>query len=190
MTNSLKVIILAGTAGTGKSTIGDYLLKHYKEKYPHIQFIEGDDLHPPENVAKMSAGHPLNDDDRWEWLKTVAHKSGAKAREGLIDDGDEEGVSVVACSSLKLKYRDLIRMTEPNVKFYFLFLYASKETILYRLNQRKGHFMKSNMLESQFADLELPKVSEEKDTFIINMDAQTFEEIEDHVYSICDRYIL
>lgn len=189
MPGSLKVIILAGTAGTGKSTIGDYLLKHYKEKYPNIQFIEGDDLHPPENVAKMSAGHPLNDDDRWEWLKTVAHRGGAKAREGIIE-GKDEGVCVVACSSLKLKYRDLIRTTEPNVKFYFLFLYASKETILYRLNQRKGHFMKANMLESQFADLELPVVSQEKETFIINMDGQTFEEIEDHVYSICDTYIL
>lgn len=189
MSGSTKVIILAGTAGTGKSTIGDYLLKHYKEKYSNIQFIEGDDLHPPENVAKMSAGHPLNDDDRWEWLKTVAHKGAEKAKEGMIETKNE-GVSVVACSSLKLKYRDLIRETEPNVTFYFLFLYASKETILYRLNQRRGHFMKSNMLESQFADLELPNVSQEKDCFIINMDGQTFEEIEDHVYSICDTYIL
>lgn len=189
MSGSKKVIVLAGTAGTGKSSIGDHILKHYKNKYPNIQFIEGDDLHPEANVKKMSEGHPLNDDDRWGWLQTIAHESAKRVKEESLKSG-VNGVCVVACSSLKLKYRDLIRDTEPNVDFYFIFLYASKETILYRLNQRKGHFMKSNMLESQFADLQLPNVSVEPNCFVVNMDGQTFTEIEDKVSSICDEYIL
>lgn len=184
-----KVIILAGTAGTGKSNIGVYLSKHYENKYSNIKFVEGDNLHPEENIIKMSRGHPLNDDDRWEWLKTVAHRGAEYATKGHAI-GYSQGFSIVACSSLKLKYRDLIRQIEPDVNFYFIFLYASKDTIYSRLRQRKGHFMKVNMLDSQFADLELPDVTKEKNCFIVNMDGLTFEEIEKKVVSLCDTYII
>lgn len=189
MKSAPKVIVLAGTAGTGKSSIGCYLLTHFKDKYPDIKFIEGDDLHPKENIIKMCTGHPLNDDDRWEWLKTISHKGAKYAIAGSSGENCQ-GVSIVACSSLKLKYRNLIRQTEPHVNFYFIFLYASKDIILYRLNQRKGHFMKANMVDSQFADLELPDTTQEKNCFIVNMDGLTFKEIEQNVVSICDTYIL
>ena len=73
MKSAPKVIVLAGTAGTGKSSIGCYLLTHFKDNYPDIKFIEGDDLHPKENIIKMCTGHPFNDNNCWEWLKTISH---------------------------------------------------------------------------------------------------------------------
>ncbi|XDT42290.1 Adenylylsulfate kinase [Nakaseomyces glabratus] len=175
MTNhKLKVIVLAGTAGTGKSTVAARLLKEYSAKYPGIKFVEGDELHPKANIDKMASGNPLNDDDRWGWLKEVALKSAQSAEEGGC------GVSVVACSSLKKSYRDLIRSTRPDVEYHFVFLYGSKVEILNRLNSRKGHFMKSNMMESQFKDLQLPEESE-ANCVVVLLDHKGFDEIEDDV---------
>ncbi|CCF58438.1 hypothetical protein KAFR_0E02860 [Kazachstania africana CBS 2517] len=173
------VIVLAGTAATGKSTIAARIIRDFKDTLPNLKFIEGDDLHPPANIAKMSAGIPLQDEDRWEWLKDVAHKGSECAKA----NGD---VSIVACSSLKKKYRDLIRQTEPETTFYFIFLYASKEEILNRLNQRKGHFMKANMMESQFKDLELPRYLKEPNCKVILLDDKDFPQIEDIVVETCN----
>ncbi|EHN03073.1 YDR248C-like protein [Saccharomyces cerevisiae x Saccharomyces kudriavzevii VIN7] len=110
-----KVVVLAGTAGTGKSTIAGELMYEFKDTYPDLKFIEGDDLHPPANVEKMTRGIPLNDDDRWDWLKKVAVESTKAAA------GTNEHLSIVACSSLKKKYRDLIRHTCPESEFHFYF---------------------------------------------------------------------
>ena len=110
----VKIIVLAGTAGTGKSTIAAELIHEFKDTYPDLKFIEGDDLHPPANVEKMMNGIPLNDDDRWDWLKKVAVSSTKAAA------STKEGLSIVACSSLKKKYRDLIRNTCPESEFLSL----------------------------------------------------------------------
>ncbi|CCK68086.1 gluconokinase KNAG_0A04070 [Huiozyma naganishii CBS 8797] len=179
MSDRPKVIVLAGTAGTGKSTIAHTLIGVYSGKCSNMKFIEGDDLHPKENVAKMASGTPLNDEDRWGWLQTVAKAGSEEAKQC------PSKVSIVACSSLKLKYRDLIRETVPDTDFSFVFLYASKENILKRLYQRSGHFMKSDMADSQFRDLELP-LPDEKDCYIVNMDDKTYPEIEEIVHKVCD----
>lgn len=172
MTGS-KVIVLAGTAGTGKSSVGDALLKHHVKNYPQMEFLEGDLLHPQSNVDKMSRGIPLNDEDRWEWLKEVSRISS----ESSIKNG---GLSIITCSSLKKKYRDLIRETSPETQFYFVFLYGKKHEILNRLKKREGHFMKANMMESQFNDLELPK-ADEKNCCIITIDDKNYQQVEDDV---------
>ncbi|KAL3232274.1 Uncharacterized protein RNJ44_04190 [Nakaseomyces bracarensis] len=181
-TQKTRVLVLAGTAGTGKSTVAARLLKEYTAKYPGIKFVEGDDLHPKANVEKMSQGIPLGDDDRWDWLKEVALKSAETAKESGC------GLSVVACSSLKKVYRDLIRSTCPDVEYHFIFLYGSQEEILCRLNSRKGHFMKANMMESQFRDLQLPE-ADEANCFIVNLDKKSFDDIEDEVIAYTCKFL-
>ena len=143
------VLVIGGTAGTGKSTIGESLVNLLRLKYPNAQFIEGDRLHPKENIEKMSNGIPLCDEDRWGWLERVSSESTHSA---AVNDG----LCIVTCSSLKLKYRNYIIDKNPNTIFFFLMIYASPKEILMRLTRREGHFMKANMLNSQFADLELP----------------------------------
>lgn len=183
MTNQkTRVLVLAGTAGTGKSSVAAKLLQQYGAQYPGIKFVEGDELHPQANIDKMSQGIPLGDDDRWGWLEEVAKKSAETAKEGGC------GVSVVACSSLKKKYRDLIRSTCPDVEYHFIFLYGSKEEINCRLNARKGHFMKANMMDSQFRDLELPEASEEN-CVIVNLDKKSFPDIENEVIAYTDKFL-
>lgn len=167
-----KVIVLAGTAGTGKSTVADILIKKHIAKYPDVKFIDGDTLHPPANVEKMSAGIPLGDDDRWGWLEKVANTSS--------DIAVTDGLCIVACSSLKKKYRDFMRFKKPNTTFYYVFLYGSKEEVLCRLEKRSQHFMKSTMMESQFKDLELPK-EDEPHCCVVHIDNKDFEQVEDDV---------
>lgn len=176
-----KVIVIAGTAATGKSSIAKVLttkLQESDEKYSKIEFIEGDSLHPPSNVEKMSHGIPLNDEDRWDWLKEVSKLSS----ESSIKNG---GICIITCSSLKLKYRDLIRETCNETKFYFIFLYGDKDVIKQRMIGRKGHFMKVNMIDSQFNDLELPKPEEENCT-IVDVDGKSYNEIDDEVWEVIE----
>jgi gluconokinase len=110
------------------------------------RFQEGDALHPQPNIEKMRAGHPLTDADRAEWLKRVA---------GWVDECLEKGQNgVITCSALKRSYRELINRRGSGV--VFVFLAGSKSTIAPRLASRQGHFMPSNLLDSQFADLEEP----------------------------------
>ncbi|SCU95421.1 LANO_0E10308g1_1 [Lachancea nothofagi CBS 11611] len=164
-----KVIVLAGTAGTGKSTIAAKLVDLYCSSYPGLEFLEGDVVHPPENVAKMSHGIPLTDDDRWDWLSKVGKlgTDSAEARSGLC---------IVTCSSLKKKYRDHIRNCNSGTDFYFLFLFADRMLILDRITKREGHFMKANMINSQFSDLELPDASEKLES-TIDVDGKSIEQV-------------
>jgi carbohydrate kinase (thermoresistant glucokinase family) len=109
---------------------------------------EGDDLHPPENVAKMAAGHPLDDDDRGPWLERI--REWIAEREAAGENG------IVTCSALKRRYRDVLR----DDQVVFVHLAGSREQLLARLTARQGHFMPASLLDSQLADLEPPEADE------------------------------
>jgi len=148
-----KSIIVMGVSGSGKSTIGYELALALNAK-----FIDGDDLHPKENILKMASGQPLNDDDRTPWLRRINDASFS------LESRNENGV--IICSALKKKYREQIR--EGNKHVIFLFLDGTKELIINRIHSRKGHFMKEEMLYSQFSILERP--DNEPNTIVINID--------------------
>lgn len=166
-----KVIVVGGVAGTGKTSIAEVLFDNLKnsEHYSGVEYIEGDLLHPTSNVEKMRHGIPLTDDDRWGWLKEVGRKATESAQK-------HKGLCIITCSSLKKKYRDYIRDSFPGTHFCFVMLYGSKYMIMNRLEARKGHFMKANMMESQFNDLELPTKAE-RHCYIQYLDGKGYEEI-------------
>nr|WP_289073310.1 gluconokinase [uncultured Halomonas sp.] len=135
-----------GVSGSGKSHIGQQLAATLG-----ATFIDGDDHHSPANVAKMASGTPLNDDDRRDWLATLAT---------LFAEFKARGESVViACSGLKRRYRDRLRKGDSELRI--LYLEGTHELLRKRLETRAGHFFKGdNMLASQLADLEPPQVDE------------------------------
>jgi gluconokinase len=134
-------IILMGVAGCGKTTIGRLLAHQLK-----CPFYDGDDYHPPTNVAKMASGIPLGDDDRAAWLASLAK---------VIRDGLERGENgVIACSALKGAYRNVLCVDPAWVKFFYL--KGDYDTLLERMQSRGEHYMKPAMLQSQFAALEEP----------------------------------
>jgi len=132
---ALSPVVVMGVSGSGKSTVGAALAKRLG-----VPFLDADALHPPANVAKMTAGEPLDDDDRYPWLDRVG--------EWLA--GHPAGV--VSCSALRRSYRDRLRAHCPRVEF--LHLDGSAETIARRLVARPGHFMPATLLRSQFETLE------------------------------------
>ncbi|WP_434096526.1 gluconokinase [Streptomyces mobaraensis] len=132
-----RVVVVMGVAGTGKTTVGPLVADALG-----VPYAEGDDFHPPANIAKMSSGVPLDDADRAPWLDAI----GAWAR----DRTDRGGV--VSCSALKRAYRDRLRAAAPGV--VFLHLTGDRELIAGRMAARKGHFMTTRLLDSQFATLE------------------------------------
>ena len=139
------ILIVMGVSGSGKTTIGELLAKRLD-----CAFREGDSLHPASNVAKMSAGNPLTDEDRIPWLTIIA---------GVIDQWRAAGQSgVLTCSALKRKYRDLLDGGRPEVRF--VYCKGSKELIRERITARKHHFMPASLLDSQFATLEEPTADE------------------------------
>ena len=135
------VLVLMGVSGCGKTTVARILSERL-----HWAFEEGDALHPAANVAKMAAGHPLDDTDRAPWLAEVADWVDARL------DAGESGV--ITCSALKRSYRALI--DRRGVRVEFVYLHGSRELIALRLAGRQGHFMPSTLLDSQFATLEEP----------------------------------
>jgi gluconokinase len=134
-----------GVSGCGKSTIAQALSDRLG--WP---FEEGDSLHPAANVAKMAAGHPLTDADRWPWLEKVADWI-----EGELDSGRN---GIVTCSALKRSYRDILDRRGSGVEF--VYLAGTHAEIEARLNHREGHFMPASLLDSQFATLEEPAADE------------------------------
>ena len=135
------VLVLMGVSGCGKTTVAEIIAQRLR--WP---FEEGDALHPPANVAKMHAGHPLDDADRAPWLARVADWVDARL------DAGESGV--ITCSALKRKYRELIARRGRDIEF--VYLHGSRELIASRLAGRQGHFMPSSLLDTQFATLEEP----------------------------------
>jgi gluconokinase len=138
-------LIVMGVSGSGKSTIASHLAERLR-----WTFEDGDRFHPASNVAKMSAGHPLTDEDRWPWLEAIANEIGRVCEAG--------GHVVIACSALKRAYRDVLRRGRDDVRF--VFLDGSKALIAERLARRKGHFMPPGLLDSQFKTLEPPQADE------------------------------
>ncbi len=152
-------VVVMGVCASGKTTIGEHLAKKLGRK-----FIDGDDLHPRANIQKMAAGQPLNDDDRKPWLERIRDAAYS------LESKNEHGI--IVCSALKKIYRDQIREGNENVTF--LFLDGSKELILERMRARQGHFMKENMVNSQFEALERPE--DEPRTIFVSIDA-TIEDV-------------
>ncbi|MEF2975983.1 gluconokinase [Subtercola sp. YIM 133946] len=150
------LVIVAGVTGAGKSTIGTALAVKLG-----VPFIDADALHPPANISKMASGHPLTDDDRLPWLETIGRTLGEHSDTGLV----------VACSSLKRTYRDLIRSLAPRT--FFVVLTGPRELIAARLAARTDHFMPPALLDSQLAAFE-PLTPDERGTDLdIDIDINT-----------------
>ena len=135
-------LVIMGVSGCGKSSVGARLAARLG-----LNYRDGDDLHPPENVAKMRAGMPLTDADRWPWLDRVGQVFLANAP------------VIVGCSALKRAYRDRIR-TAAGGPVTFVHLAGSQEVIAARMALRQGHYMPLSLLDSQFAALEPPAAEE------------------------------
>jgi gluconokinase len=180
--------LVTGPAGCGKTTVAEYLANAL-----NIPYIEGDlvssnrrghgvvssvgtllplklglthqiQYHPQANIDKMSTGVPLTDADRWDWLTELRKQSNSRIHDGA------EGV-VVACSALKLKYRDVIRVAaywDRTILIHFIFLHAPAELLLKRVTAREGHYMGADMVKSQFDILERPR---EDEIDVITVDA-------------------
>jgi gluconokinase len=137
------VLVIMGVSGSGISTVAGLVAGKLG-----WDLAEGDDLHPASNVAKMQAGEPLTDEDRWPWLESIAEWIRAHTQDGTP--------GVVTCSALKKRYRDILR----GEGVVFVFLQGSKDKISDRLASRHGHFMPPALLESQFDALEEPTADE------------------------------
>jgi gluconokinase len=138
---AVPVAVVMGVAGSGKSVVGSGLAEALG-----ATFIEGDQLQPPENVARMASGLPLNDEFRKGWLEAVGREIASSARSGHA--------VVAACSALKKIYRDRLRSHWPEIVFVYLKL--DPDTARDRVALRKGHFMPASLVDSQFADLQPP----------------------------------
>lgn len=136
-------IVIMGVSGCGKSSVGEALAVALGGHY-----IDGDDIHSPDSIAKMQAGMPLVDSDRWTWLDRVGYTLAKR-----------ESMTIVGCSALKRVYRDRIRKN-ANGEVLFVYLSGAKEVIAERMEARSGHFMPALLLDSQFAALEPPTADE------------------------------
>ena len=145
MSGEAAMLVVMGVSGVGKTTVGEAIAKRLQ-----WAFIDGDELHPAANIAKMKAGIPLTDADRTPWLDAVA---------AWIDRQHDEGrPGVVTCSALKRAYRDRLDAGRPQVRFVYLQL--DQADVAKRIAGRKGHFFAPALLASQFADLEPPQDDE------------------------------
>lgn len=146
-------LVVMGVSGSGKSTIAEKLAERLAWSYE-----DGDRFHPANNVAKMSAGQPLTDEDRWPWLQAISDEIDRVCREGEH--------AVIACSALKRAYRDVLVHGRNDVRI--VYLSGSRQLIAERLARRKGHFMPPGLLASQFKTLEPPDRSENHVTVSID----------------------
>lgn len=154
----IHAIILMGVSGSGKTTIGVGLAKKLGWAY-----FDADDFHPPANISKMSAGEPLTDADRWPWLDQLNRLIG--------DHLNRQRPLVLSCSALKRSYRE--RLLADTQGGRIIYLEGSYELILARMQSRQGHYMRPDMLQSQFKALEPPKPDE--DVWTIRIDREPEE---------------
>jgi carbohydrate kinase (thermoresistant glucokinase family) len=132
-----------GVSGCGKSTVG-----HQVASRLGLRYVEGDELHPPGNVALMAAGTPLTDEDRKAWLDALAE---------VLQRASAPGV-VVSCSALKRAYRDRLRMAAPGLRLVHLM--GAPALLAERLRARSGHYMPASLLASQLSTLQMPEADE------------------------------
>lgn len=154
-------IIVMGVSGSGKTTVGQRLADALGGT-----FHDGDDFHPPENVRKMASGEPLNDADRWPWLRAIR---------SFIEKRVRDDVTVIACSALKHTYRDLLSGDEDEV--VWIFLRGDYELIRERMDTRHDHFFDADLLRSQFDALEAPG---DEEAIVVDVD-DTPEAIVDEI---------
>lgn len=159
------VFILMGVSGSGKSAVASGIAQK-----TGAAFLDGDFLHPRANIEKMSAGHALNDSDRLPWLNALSDAIFAMQRTNRV--------SLIVCSALKKKYRDILR--DGNQHLSFLYLEGEFKLIEGRLKKRQNHFFQPNMLVSQFDTLEVPS-SDEKDVYVIDIKPPLIEVIDNTV---------
>jgi gluconokinase len=160
-------LIVMGVSGSGKTTIAVRLAQRL-----NWNFEDGDRFHPPGNIAKMSAGHALTDEDRWPWLQAIADEIDRICKAGKR--------AVIACSALKRAYRDILVHGRSDVRI--IYLDGTKQLIAERLALRKGHFMPPGLLESQFKTLEPPAASENPVT--VSIDASVESIVDDIVHQL------
>ncbi len=164
-TGQQPVLVIMGVSGSGKSTVAGLLAGQLG-----WDLAEGDDLHPEANVAKMAAGHPLTDQDRWPWLDKVA---------GWITDHTAAGrPGIITCSALKRSYRDRLRGDHV----VFIHLRGSRDQIGKRLTARLDHYMPASLLDSQIATLEPPGPDE--NTLVVDVGHAPAEEAAEIVGSL------
>lgn len=135
-------VVVMGVCGSGKTTVGSLLARSLG-----VRYVDGDDLHPPRNVALMAAGTPLTDDDRAEWLDAVA----------ATLQGAPQGV-VVSCSALRRRYRDRLRHAADDLRL--VHLHGPRALLWERMSARQGHYMPAALLDSQLQTLEPPTADE------------------------------
>ncbi len=157
-------IVVMGVTATGKTTVGTEVAAELG-----CEYIEGDELHPSRNIAKMEQGIPLTDEDRWPWLQAIANEI-----DRICEAGEH---AVIACSALKRAYRDILVHGRTDVRM--VFLKGTQDLIASRLAQRKGHFMPPGLLASQFNTLEPPDGSENPIT--VSIDASVDAIVDDIV---------
>lgn len=157
-------LVVMGVSGSGKSTVGAALAQRLR-----VPFEDADDLHPSANVAKMSRGEALTDEDRYPWLELVGEWLAVHEQGG-----------VMSCSALKRKYRDQLRSHVPGLRF--LLLEGSREVIARRQASRPGHFMPASLLSSQFATLE--PFAPDEDGMVIDVDQSVDQIIQGYVEAI------
>jgi gluconokinase len=135
------IVVVMGVSGSGKSTVGEALAQSLG-----CEFLDADDFHPPENVAKMASGTPLTDDDRWPWLERLHQE--------LLSRESSGRSAVLACSALKAVYR--ARLMDGLSDARLVYLRGSKAFLRARVAERKHKYMPASLLDSQFATLEPP----------------------------------
>lgn len=136
---STVTVVVMGVSGSGKTTVAQYM-----DDVLGWPIAEGDDFHPPANVAKMSAGTPLTDEDRAPWLEAVARWIGEQEAAGRD--------AIVTCSALKRAYREVLRHDHPSV--WFVHVSSSRDALQHRLAARSDHYMPASLLASQLETLE------------------------------------